>query len=154
MTVGGNDRRMSLLCFSHLETSEAIVWLMTFQHPIGPDSTILSSPHWTLLLQYFKWIIAAIVPVNKPVFKFTGLWRERLLFFNFTGNCAAFVVIRNGDGQLEKGFEALISRDGCCFCSMGGSRVEGQARRNNRPLHHNSVSTDPPPPPPHHSSSS
>lgn len=31
---------------------------------------------------------------------------------------------------------------------MGGSRVEVQAQRNNRPLHHNSVSTDHPPPTP------
>lgn len=143
------EEEVSLLCFSRLETSETLVWLMTFQHSIWTDSTILSSPHWTLLLQYFKCIIAAIMPVNKPVFKFTGLWCKRLLFFFLTllGIAQLLWGSEIEKGKSEKGFEALISRDRCCFCSMGGSWVEGQARRNNRPLHHNSVSTDPPTPP-------
>lgn len=68
-------------------------------------------------------MVTVLVPVNKPVLEST-----------VTGSLHV-------DQMSEKG----KSKNGCWFCSMGGSWVEGQARQNNRPLHHNSISTDIPP---------
>lgn len=151
MTVGGNNGRMSLIFFSRLETSKTLVWLMTFQHSIWPDSAIFSHRSYSISNGFSlqTWQLASLC-VNFPARDARGSFFFYKLYWESQSFCGGSEM-EKGESGGKKGFKAPISRDGCCFCSMGGSWVQGQARQNNRPLHHNSVSTDPHP---HPSSSS